>query len=588
MFSKLVFHRFKKFDDLELELKPSITILAGGNNSGKTSFMQGLAVWEFCKTVMEMEKGHESLCSGERRTGIGLNIDEFTPIDIPSLRHLWNNLRTQKEDEKDGYTLWIELDWKHNNDNRFLKLGLSLVNDRLFIKTLDSNVSKNEKIPRIAYFPPFAGMVSQEPRYTYAMRRKLLGQGLSGAIIRNILLDMYRNNNEERIRLKGDRTKIKDQDLLSLRKNDPWERLSSVMEKIFNYGIKVESFNELYHTYIRVLCYEGEVIGKRFKRKKGYSNRDIMVEGSGFLQWITVIALVLDPDINLVLLDEPDAHLHPTLQKLLLAELKKIAIDFNKQVFFATHSPSLLSMAEPNNIMQFRDYGKEEIKYLVDESQKTVLLEGLGSKYSPKINQLMEYKKALFVENESDYKIINEFADRLNITLPSNFVVWDSMKSNREIKNFFTGLSKEVPSIKGIRLRDRDDEHINTTDNNLNDKNWPDNKPEGLLFRKWRRREIENYLLHPDAISRACNRTSDEIITFINDSHDINISHRYVSQDETDAILNAKGKEIIDDGLYSIKQRFGVNKYDIVKSMNPNEIPEDIKIFINLVVEYFS
>lgn len=43
-----------------------------------------------------------------------------------------------------------------------------------------------------------------------------------------------------------------------------------------------------------------------------------MVEGSGFLQWLSVYTLALNPSINVLLLDEPDAHLHTTLQDHLL------------------------------------------------------------------------------------------------------------------------------------------------------------------------------------------------------------------------------------------------------------------------------
>jgi len=38
-----------------------------------------------------------------------------------------------------------------------------------------------------------------------------------------------------------------------------------------------------------------------------------MVEGSGFLQWLSVFALATDPGLDVLLLDEPDAHLHSSL-----------------------------------------------------------------------------------------------------------------------------------------------------------------------------------------------------------------------------------------------------------------------------------
>ncbi len=44
--------RFKRFKDTKIELLPNgISFLAGGNNSGKSTLLQAIAVWEFCRAV---------------------------------------------------------------------------------------------------------------------------------------------------------------------------------------------------------------------------------------------------------------------------------------------------------------------------------------------------------------------------------------------------------------------------------------------------------------------------------------------------------------------------------------------------------
>ena len=35
--------------------------------------------------------------AGKMRQGIGLGDDEFSPINVPSLKHLWTNLKSQKD-----------------------------------------------------------------------------------------------------------------------------------------------------------------------------------------------------------------------------------------------------------------------------------------------------------------------------------------------------------------------------------------------------------------------------------------------------------------------------------------------------------
>ena len=72
--------RFKRFTDSSFALHPvGISFLAGGNNSGKSTLLQSIAVWEFCRLVLENERGRESLNAGYGGQGLGLSDDEFSP-----------------------------------------------------------------------------------------------------------------------------------------------------------------------------------------------------------------------------------------------------------------------------------------------------------------------------------------------------------------------------------------------------------------------------------------------------------------------------------------------------------------------------
>jgi AAA15 family ATPase/GTPase len=59
MISKVTIQNFKRFKEpAEFVLKPEgVTFLAGGNNSGKSTLLQALAVWEFARSVVEVNKG---------------------------------------------------------------------------------------------------------------------------------------------------------------------------------------------------------------------------------------------------------------------------------------------------------------------------------------------------------------------------------------------------------------------------------------------------------------------------------------------------------------------------------------------------
>jgi hypothetical protein len=71
--------------------------------------------------------------------------------------------------------------------------------------------------------------------------------------------------------------------------------------------------------------------------------------------------------------------------------------------------------------------------------------------------------------------------------------------------------------------------------------------------------------------------TPDIVINYISEQFSLDISGRYIGQNEPQPFLNADAKDIIS----YIKRTFAISKYDIANEMNDNEIADDVKIFIN-------
>lgn len=580
MITSIHLTRFKKFNNTTIELHPDgISFLAGGNNSGKSTLLHAIAVWEYCRFVLEMEKGRPSLQPGYLGQGLGLSDDEFSPIAVASLKHLWTNLKTQIAGE-DGYSLAIECRWIDalKADKR-LKLALALTNDRLFIKATDTNIDENDILPTVAYLPPFAGIAVRENQMSGAERRSMVGRGLAGGIIRNLIHDMFKTNQNERIKLKDGKNKIKNSDLAKLRREDPWEILQSTMARIFNIQLDVEPFNELYHSYIRVKCVKGDWDGK-FKRYPNFQPRDLMAEGSGFLQWLSVYTLALSPSVRTLLLDEPDAHLHPSLQSQLIEALEEIVATSGRQILMATHSTEILRWAECGKILAFRD-GKA--KYLKQDDQKISLFIGLGSDYAPKIDPLRKSKRMLIVENDSDARILRAFSDSLKLEWPKDLVIWPWTGGSAERKQLYLQLKEEVPDLKAISLRDRDDLALEQVDKlTLRDKS-VDSKEPNLSLRVWRRRHIENYLLWPPAIAKASGHALADVEKFFADNGLI-VPADFKSRDVAVAMIDARGKELTQKGGQSIKGLFGISPIQITKSMDAADIADDVVGLINDII----
>lgn len=577
MISRVTFHRLKQFRDESFDLHPGVSLLGGGNNAGKSTILHGLAIWEFCRTAIEMERGPEMFLSEWTGQGIGLGDDEFSPINVPSLKHLWTNLKTQKDGESDGYTLKIGCEWTRDDARRHLEFGMSLANDRLFVKPTSSNLNADDKIPRLAYLPPFAGMTDRETRTTGAIRRRRIGEGLAGAVLRNILLDMQERNTVERGRLRGDRSKISDADLAKLRATDPYELLQQNLRSTFSAELDVAAFRAEYHSYIQVEVVKGTVQGFKLKRHSGYRNRDLMVEGSGFLQWLSVFALAMDPDLNVLLLDEPDAHLHSSLQEQLVDSLRHDCAVTGKQMLIATHSAEILRNAEPADIFHIRSGGMGG-RYLVEESQKVGLLAGLGSEYAPRVDRAKRTKRVLFVEGRTDLEILKALAERLGITWPTKWVEWTTARGHKERKQIYTALKEEIPDLVVVSLRDRDDEPAETVGADLVD---GQSGEADFHPRRWRRRYIESYLIWPPAIATATGLSEDDIKQQLGDQHAIAVGSTFTESDAPQALLDVRAKQILrpSNGA-AILGQFDTSPIDVANAMAPEAIPDDVKTFL--------
>lgn len=577
--TKVEFQRFKQFREASIAFRDGLTIVAGGNNSGKSSLLQGLAVWEFCKVATVAQRGSSRLREDrESSQGFGLGDDDFSPINIPSLKHLWSDLRSQKgEDDPDGYTLQITLHWQdYAGADLHLGFGLALANDRLFIKVAKSNLTATADIPVLAYLPPFAGISAREERVRGAVRRRRIGEGLAGAVLRNLLLDMRDANLATRERLRGNKTKISDADLRSLRATDAWELLQQTMRDVFGAEIALRDFDEEYHTYIQASVDRGTVSGYKLTRFAKYTPRDLMVEGSGFLQWLSVYTLATSPDVDVLLFDEPDAHLHATLQAQLVDRLGGQAKQSGKQVLLATHSPEIIRGTPRTKILEVQGGGKH--RYLKTEEQKVGMMLGIGSHYAPRLDGIRSTKRVFFFEGSSDIAVLREVARVLTLEWPNKLPEWQTTQSHKERRMIWRALRAEFGDVRALSLRDRDDEAPNSVGTLLEDKADAHGEAD-FLSRKWRRRYLESYLILPAAIARATGRAEADVKSVLKNDFSLVIKRgTYVKTSVPAPLLDLRGKEVL--------QHFGLSAVAVAKRIEPDEVCADLELMTREVCAF--
>lgn len=144
-----------------------------------------------------------------------------------------------------------------------------------------------------------------------------------------------------------------------------------------------------------------------------------------------------------------------------------------------------------------------------------------------------------------------------------------------------------------ISLIDRDTSEYKTTNNDLKDLSFTDkyvDRTDGRFcyarFRKWRRSEIENYMLNKNVLARLAKVSVSDIDEFFREKSIILPDNENFVVSERDnypsPIFDLSGKEYIN--MYC--NNYGVKKEDIVAAFKKEEVCEDIKIFLSELVEF--
>ncbi|EIS3738856.1 ATP-dependent nuclease [Aeromonas caviae] len=598
---------FKKFNEINVDLnEKGLTLISGVNNSGKTSLLHALAVWEYAKILLINYRGNESLLEDYDvdKKGLGIAPESFSPISIPSLKYLWKDQRTNG-----SYQLKIKVGWKGtDNINLYLEIAYTLNGNNFAIKKSDSNLSVDDKIPTIAYLPPFGGMNENESLLSKADRRKLIGKGQAGSVIRNLLLDLHEAH-EKTIETKKNelfpnrqRLNQADQDRLKEISTE-WRQLKSILAEVFHVHLYVHDFDSQFHNFISVdvldLVKNHET---QTKERNNSSKRDLMVEGSGFLQWLSVFALALDKSNDVLLLDEPDAHLHSSLQSLLMEKLENICEENSKQILMVSHSSELIKAIDYQKVLHVEN---SKAEYLKNNEEKVLVLEGLGSKYFPLLDSMIEHKKVLLVENASDTRTLKVLCEKQGKEWPRNLVEWVTNKKHKERKTLIIELNQKITQetgshITAYSLRDLDDNNYSTTNARLHDNGQNVQMDDSgrntiMMYRTLRRREIENYLIIPDAISRYITgncrnpdipKDVDSVRNYLTNEHGLVVPDTYRLSDRannTEALFIKDVKPVLDGINSHFRVKFDKEEY--INSINADEICDDIITVIDEIIE---
>ena len=443
MIRRVVVNNFKKFGQQEFDI-PDHLVIAGPNNSGKTTLLQAIAVWS--EIAFQWSENNPDLAKEKdgNYPSTNLNSERFYSVPLADFEHLWKDKNVQESASVCLHTH----QWKIGFEIIYKETELATIRPA---KDVDENdLEKYIDDPLIPiYIPPLSGVDIKESPFDPVVIPARLARAQAGSVLRNLLLAVSLDA-------------------------DKWQKLQQVIRSFFGYELLPPS--------------SGAEIYVRYQHSAQGSWYDLSSAASGFLQVLLVYAALLYKEASVVLIDEPDAHLHILLQEKMYRDLCEHARQSSSQLVIATHSERLIDAADKENLRLLAG----ELRKVNDKRKvkRTLSLD------NTEILLAETERKILYVEGKTDIDILRGWASVLKHPLlqflEKPFWRPTAEEEKHFVTNHFSSLQLIVPNFQGIELRDGDNKGSRNTSSS----------PKGMRRLFWDRYEIESYLIHPEAIAR--------------------------------------------------------------------------------------
>ncbi|MDH4239561.1 MAG: AAA family ATPase [Phycisphaerae bacterium] len=325
--------RFKNIEDAPFDLD-KINVIVGANNSGKSSILQ--AIHFAIGTIQSMNlQGFLSGGGGSRRQ----TVDPSKLIYVPSenVHALGSGGRLWEDAHK---SVQIELTLDSGNvigmsvlkgRNRNIQVSLSDVSTARSIANLEQ--------PFTIFTPGLAGIAKAEQHVSDGVLLRTIARGDANIVLRNTLL-----------RLWDERTS-----------NENWNKFIFDLKEIFpsidiqvKYATRTDEFINVY-----IDTEAGEI--------------PLELAGTGVLQTVQILSYINYFSPRIIVIDEPDSHLHPNNQRLLCSLLSMIADDRGVQILLSTHSRHVIDSLQGTARLLWVRAGK--VEPVLDASVLSILLD---------------------------------------------------------------------------------------------------------------------------------------------------------------------------------------------------------------------
>lgn len=489
MLTHIRIRNFKRFGDVAFDLGQAV-VLIGPNNSGKTTALQALALWDV--GLRRWNEKYAGRKSPEERPGVTINRRDLSAIPIPDANLLWRDLRVRSiaargTGQQKTQNVRIDIVVDGVIEGRAWSCGLEFdyANDESFycrpLRLNDDDPPTRMPVPpeaattRVAFLPPMSGLADREFIKQPGEIGVLVGQGQTAQVLRNLCYQVYGEIGaltQDLLQLKEARTPYGERQP-EFNGSPEWQELSQHVRRLFGVTLLppkyIKERSELTMAYV----------------EPGGTTLDISSAGRGLHQTLLLLAYLYANPRTVLLLDEPDAHLEVLRQRQTYQLITEVAQQRGSQIIAASHSEVVLSEAADRDTVIAFVGAPHRMDNRGSQVLKALTAIGFDQYY-----QAEQTGWTLYVEGSTDLAILQAFAKSLGHpaaqVLERPFVVYVGSNVPQKAREHFYGLREAKSDFVGVAIFDRLDRKLQ--------------EGQPLHEMMWQRREIENYLCQREVL----------------------------------------------------------------------------------------
>lgn len=374
MLTRICIKNFKGIKDTTVNCETDYNVFIGENNVGKTTIFEAIHLWKRCYDLNVKKKNDGFYASAKNILFKNLETIRVThdrdifPLDLPK-NELECNITLTFKIDNDSFDLGFIISKPTSIDDAYLQINYADGNEFTRFATKIASLPNHNvsNVISINESRPVANIIANEPKMTTAEIKDKIAKGKSHEVLRNKIL-----SNEVKIA-------------------DHIEAITGERPNFWSTDKKA---------YIEMKV----------------NDKDILSFGSGFIQLVELFSSIEYSDslIKILLIDEPDAHIHVKTQRLLVSRLQSLT---GYQLFIISHNERFVNETQDTKLFHIKNLNDNgNVISHIDPIIRPLLIEGLTGI----VNELDEWRtaqKVILVEGSTDESMLNRLLEKYhNVT----------------------------------------------------------------------------------------------------------------------------------------------------------------------------